>query len=266
MERQSKTWAGIKSNMEDSKEAILRKIIGMDNEANALEGGAYAKFLSFMGGVSEKMSELAESDAAEKIANSLGELADKTLPSAERFFDGLAENADTIIEMCESVNSLFSGAGKFIEGTNTIVEKLSGRGIIDHVTGRVTSFGKVLGGFGNLLEGDFGEMWTQWDEALAARFGIEHRYLDAFLAYKTGRITKDYYNSIIDPKPTGVGRDPSIPRNPGVTTGDIVVNVTTQPGDDANAIGRTVGERVREAIAEAQHQNNRTQFATQVAR
>ncbi|MBR2848771.1 MAG: hypothetical protein IKB87_04890 [Clostridia bacterium] len=267
MERQSKIWAGIKSNMEDSKEAILRKIIGVDNEANALEDGAYAKFLSFMGGVSEKMSELVDSDTVEAWAEVTSNVTEEYLPKIEKFItEDLPPLAKSLGEAAKAGVDLAASVEQFVRALT------GGQGVLGVTADLATSTANSITGTTNALteltEGKVGA--KEWYVKTEAAILGEDNMLSAIR--RGWKQTNDFLNSFfVDSSIYGYVRKDlggAISRwsQGNVITGDIVVSVTTQPGDDANAIGRTVGERVREAIAEAQHQNNRTRFTPQLAK
>ncbi len=244
MERQSKTWAGIESNMEDSKDAILRKIVGMDDEANALEGGAYAKYIHYMGTFAEKISDFSNSPL-------------------------LGDARDGVAEMIEGFAVLATGADNLCKKLN------DGKGILETTVELAGNLATALGNsatiIGKILDGDTkGAMDTIYGtvkETAEQRSPYVYQTMDK-LEKKDLSGWGGFWEglrTIFSPRqaahPMLELKQPTTPRETVKTTvGDINVTVTTQPGDDADAIGRTVGERVREAIAEVQHQNSRTRL------
>ena len=291
MERQSKTWAGIKSNMEDSKEAILRKIAGMDAEGQAKENSLYARVLSMGAFASGELSKLAAHELMDTIASgfgavggflekALGTIATGSLPSlltgvnellggvkdvalrADDLVKKLTGGKGTVDLIVEGVDLALQGVGALTEQTGNVLQDATVPGV------KKVKSDPILDWIIDASEWVLGEQNMLKDMLVGADADLG-RFTN--FVYDIGKGTKTNTEKSLREKGFGEGltklftQEPH-PRLTSFTTGDIVVNVTTQPGDDANAIGRTVGERVREAIAEAQHQNNRTRFTPQLAK
>ena len=158
MEKQSKTMAGIKSNIEDSWEAALRKISGMDAAGEIVEGGIYDRIRTKLSGFAGWFDDFVEGDT---LSNWGGKIAG--------VFDGIGKSFSPIVN--EGLPSLFNGikalydAGAKVGTTiDDISEKIFGKKTIDvfvttlnaamDIVGeRITSAGNLISATANLVDG-----------------------------------------------------------------------------------------------------------------
>lgn len=105
MEKQSKTWEGIKSNIDDSWQMALRKLAGMDAESNIIEGGLFDRIKTELSSVGSWMEEFANSDTMERWGKNATAWLDsvinkvKSLPiDFEETGTGIVENIASIVK------------------------------------------------------------------------------------------------------------------------------------------------------------------------
>lgn len=130
MEAQSKTWAGIKSNMEDSRDAIFRRIVGMDAAGEATENGLYARMLRMGQRAADSLSEFADAEIldqwAEKLGNSgerlgesIGNIAEKYAPTLGEGITGIVDLLGSAVTLADKLMPAIETAGKVILSWNT---------------------------------------------------------------------------------------------------------------------------------------------------
>lgn len=129
MEAQSRTWAGIKSNMEDSRDAIFRRIVGMDAAGEATENGLYARMLRMGQTAADYLSELADSEALDTFADKIGHFLDT---DGARFATWAKEQADISVDTItnlgwigEIIGRTWKGAGEDIQNALTGINAIA---------------------------------------------------------------------------------------------------------------------------------------------
>lgn len=171
MEKQSKTWEGIKSNIEDSWQMALRKLAGMDAESNIIEGGLFDRIKTELSSVGSWMEEFAASDTMERWGKNATAWLDSVISkvkslgvSFEETGTGIVENTASIVkstgdilnaikipeilaETLNGVNILFGGLAKLLdfetwqkEGFTRYLKNLAGEGEkLDEWTTRIAA-------------------------------------------------------------------------------------------------------------------------------
>ncbi len=259
MERLANTLPGIMSNMEDSRDAIFRRIVGMDENAEATEDGLYARLIRMGKRAADEIGEFADSEVLDEWAAKLGGVWDyletDVIPDfadgATAFANGLKDaytSADelfqklsggkTIVEgFAEAFDSvILKGVPKFMEYGGYALSDL-GEAFAANVTGDgMTAGKKTVSAANNLLKGIVGE--------------------DNLISSAAGQMADDVKNffAIIGERAQSLGLYAPVP---GATNPYIEVNVTAAPTDNAYTLGDTIAERVKAAIAETNHQTAR---------
>lgn len=125
MERQSKTFAGIKSNIEDSWDAALRKLAGMDESGEIVEGGFMDRVKTGLSNFAAWFDDFVSGDTitewAGKLMQAMDWLGGKLSPI-------VAEGVPALID---GVTTLYGDAKSLVLAVNGIVEKIYGEGIVD---------------------------------------------------------------------------------------------------------------------------------------
>ena len=260
MEAQSRTWAGIKSNMEDSRDAIFRRIVGMDAAGEATEDGLYARMLRMGQRAADSLSAFAESDVLDEWAAKLGDTVENLAGQMGR---AAKEHAPAIKDFALGTKDLL------VESVNLVGELLP---LIETYLGSKLSFYTgVMGGTADMLKWIRGET-----DVHTAMKGVEENVVkitDAFLNpinklfgtdwhWKTaeekeqelresrGNILAATGNSIIGFTPASGGQK---------TTYEITVHATGMNGTMGDEIAEAVAKRIEavETAKEAAHYNAR---------
>lgn len=156
MEAQSKMWAGIKSNMEDSWDAISRRIVGMDAAGEATERGLYARMLRMGQRAADSLSAFADSDMLDKWAAKIGNFIDT---DGAKFADWLKQQGKVLGDSIADIADI----GWLWEGVETIFNASIER-IRMHFE-NANNFINAVTSFTDLFEGDkksFKDAWGKW--------------------------------------------------------------------------------------------------------
>jgi hypothetical protein len=259
MEAQSRTWAGIKSNMEDSRDAIFRRIVGMDAAGEATENGLYGRLIRMGQRAADEIGEFADSEVLDDWASKIGEVWDylqtDVIPD---FSTGATAFATGLKDAYTSADELFQK----LSGGKTIVEGFAGA--FDSVIAK--GIPKFLEHGGAALR-DLGDMFTEYSEgdtigATKKGASAANNLLkgivgeDNLISSAAGQMADDVKNffAIIGERAQSLGLYAPVP---GATNPYIEVNVTAAPTDNAYTLGDTIAERVKAAIAETNHQTAR---------
>lgn len=103
MEKQSKTWEGIKSNIEDSWQMALRKLAGMDAESNIIEGGLFDRIKTELSSVGSWMEEFASSDTMERWGKNATAWLDSVITKVKSLGISFEETGTGIVENTASI-------------------------------------------------------------------------------------------------------------------------------------------------------------------
>lgn len=156
MEAQSRTWAGIKSNMEDSRDAIFRKIVGMDEAGEATENGLYARMLRMGQKAADSLSAFADADVLDEWAAKIGNFIDT---DGAKFADWLKQQGKVIGDSIADIADI----GWLWESVETIFNASIER-IRMHFE-NANNFINAVTSFTDLFEGDkesFKDAWGKW--------------------------------------------------------------------------------------------------------
>ena len=145
MEKQSKTWEGIKSNIEDSWQMALRKLAGMDEESNIIEGGLFDRIKTELSSVGSWMEEFAASDTMERWGKNATAWLDSVITKVKSLGISFEETGTGIVENTASI----------VKSTGDILNTLK----IPEILTDALELGSILfGGLAKLL--DF-ETWQK---------------------------------------------------------------------------------------------------------
>lgn len=297
MEKQSKTMAGIKSNIEDSWEAALRKISGMDAAGEIVEGSLYDRIRTKLSGFAGRFDDFVEGDT---LSNWGGNLVG--------IFDEIGNLVSPIVG--EGIPGLLSGLGRIYKDFDAlvgivdgIVAKIYGEGILQLITDGIaislSGIGQQVNAVHNLIvetmglieTGDGGETVKTAEEIAQDQLDAERNkrntIADVILpAWLWGEGVNQWLRNVLEPKGEGTLTHKMRVYNAesqkkfleagglmgsNITTAQpfsagasspvsVEVNVTAEPGQDAASLGDTIGERVAEAIREAERQKSRLQL------
>lgn len=145
MEKQSKTWEGIKSNIEDSWQMALRKLAGMDAEGSITEGGLFDRIKTELSSVGGWMEEFADSDTMERWGKNATAWLDSVINKVKSLGISFEETGTGIVENTASI----------VKSTGDILNTLK----IPEILTDALELGSILfGGMAKLL--DF-ETWQK---------------------------------------------------------------------------------------------------------
>lgn len=272
MEAQSRTWAGIKSNMEDSRDAIFRRIVGMDAAGEATEDGLYARMLRMGQRAADEIGEFADSEVLDEWAAKIGEGVDSAGKEVERLKEitkeWWGENKENVSETLGNIGTNLedTGAGLIQAGEKLysalldltpLILKITefGTGIVSGFVGEGSFLDKLLTGFEKAAE-SVGKLVNievpSWQEAWDNMQEV-HNATPATLAGMPVLPVVSRENMV---QPFA-GLRTGMPTLQTFSSGAITVNVTSAPGDNAYTIGETVANQVKSAVQELAHQNAR---------
>lgn len=141
MEKQSKTWEGIKSNIEDSWQMALRKLAGMDAESNIIEGGLFDRIKTELSSVGSWMEEFADSDTMERWGKNATAWLDSVITKVKSLGISFEETGTGIVENTASI----------VKSTGDILNTLK----IPEILTDALKLGDILiGGLAKLLDFD----------------------------------------------------------------------------------------------------------------
>lgn len=160
MDRQSTTFFGLKSNFEDFMDSLKRRIGGIDEAGNIIEGGLLDKVRNGFTLLNEKLGE--NSGIVDKVAGKLstmaGGLLDTVIKGAEAIlssekvkgaFEKLKDEIGNVMEKLGLTREQF---GLTDIDQDELAENMA-TGIIDKVTKLVEGFGKFIDWINNNKEG-----------------------------------------------------------------------------------------------------------------
>ena len=257
MEAQSRTWAGIKSNMEDSRDAIFRRIVGMDAAGEATEDGLYARMLRMGQNAADSLADFADSDVLDEWAAKLGGVWDyletDVIPD---FADGATAFANGLKDAYTSADELFqrlSGGKSIVESFAEVFDSVVLKGIpnLMQKSGAATSdLGEAITASAN------GDWKTSSEKTLSAANNLLKGLLgeDNLISFAASQMAQDVKDFAVL-----LGAKPIAQNAQSGSTGstNVTVNVTAAPTDNAYTLGDTIAERVKTAIAETNHQTAR---------
>ena len=255
MEAQSRTWAGIKSNMEDSRDAIFRRIVGMDAAGEATEDGLYARMLRMGQRAADGLSAFADSDVLDEWAGKLGGVWDQAEKAAS---DWMQNDGKEVIQWIKDTVGLTEELRQKIQeisvstpGENwsylTDTVKYIGEGIQNML--------RVGNGLGAVLSGDFKTAWEYFKgfgvnvgEQIIEQIPMLNRYYEDL---KKPENERELSNLRIDPIRGGFRSD----------SYNYSITITANSAEgNASGLADVIADRVKTAIKETEHQNLRTRF------
>lgn len=257
MEAQSKTWAGIKSNMEDSRDAIFRRIVGMDAAGEATEDGLYARMLRMGQRAADEIGEFADSkvldDWAAKIGGVWDYLETDVIPD---FSDGATAFTTGLKDAYTSADELFQR----LSGGKTIVESFAetfDSVVLKGIPNFMQKAGAATSDIGAAMTASANGDWqTSSEKTLSAVNNLLKGVLgeDNLISFAASQMAQDVKDFAVL-----LGAKPIEQNAPAKATGttNVTVNVTASPTDNAYTLGDTIADRVKTAIAETNHQTAR---------
>ena len=152
MEKQSKTMEGIKSNIEDSWQMALRKLAGMDDESNIIEGGLYDRIKTELSSVGSWMEEFAASDTMERWGKNASEWIDKvinkfkSLPiDIEETGTGIVDSLGMLVNETGALLNAIKVPEALVTAANLLADIVGGAvRLLDFETWKEKGFGEYL--------------------------------------------------------------------------------------------------------------------------
>lgn len=279
MEAQSKTWAGIKSNMEDSRDAIFRRIVGMDAAGEATENGLYARMLRMGQKAADSLSAFADAEILDQWAEKLGNSGEKMLGAFEKL------GGTAVPAIVTGVQGLWGGVKNVYSTADLLVEKLiNGEGIAEGILSTVELAAEGVKTIGTAAEkttrGDLtgavndagmflykGIQWLLGEDNLITRIIDENtprtefvldEYPKAVIEGSKAQVEKLKGKSFISGIKSFTTPGTGMPTMQTFSSGAIQVNVTAAPTDNAYTLGDVIAEKVKTAISETAHNGRRT--------
>ena len=186
MEKQSKTWEGIKSNIEDSWQMALRKLAGMDAESNIIEGGLFDRIKTELSSVGSWMEEFADSDTMERWGKNATAWIDSVITKVKSLGISFEETGTGIVENTASI----------VKSTGDILNALK---IPEALTEAINGVSILFGGLAKLL--DFETWQEEGFTGYLRNLAGEGEKLDEWTTRIAAAITKPLWSN-------GIGRKP----------------------------------------------------------
>lgn len=271
MEKQSKTMAGIKSNIEDSWQAALRKISGMDAAGEIVEGSLYDRVRTQLGGFAEWFDDFVESDTLDRWGANLGAWWDAVYDKYSVLWSDMDEEGKKAVE---STAQLVKNVGDILNAIK----------VPEALTKAVNGLNILLGGAAKLL--DIETLTNKGGEEYLKAVSGEAEKLDEWMTDVVTKITAPLWKNGIGTKPmtqkeqrdqeqqqmrewrTEKAANSAQPiqlfKNPaaeGTTTNTFTINVTPSPNADERELAEAIAETVKAQIEETQRQKARMQLA-----
>lgn len=150
MEKQSKTLEGIKSNIEDSWQMALRRVVGMNESGEIVTGGLYDKITTYGAAFAERFAKYAESDTLEIWAQNIGNAVEWVNDK----FGILA--TDGMPKLWEGAKNFVYGIAEAGNAIDEIVTKITGKGFVENVVNLIDfsmgAIGEQLDNLGSIVE------------------------------------------------------------------------------------------------------------------
>lgn len=263
MEAQSKTWAGIKSNMEDSRDAIFRRIVGMDAAGEATEGGLYARMLRMGQTAADYLSELADSDALDTFADRIGDTVDHLLKKFPDIVEAGKSFGEGLLNAYDGADKLFqtlSGGKPILTALSELFDSVVLEGVPYALEKVGDSLSDIADSAKALGAGNVGESGSKAASAVdnAAKAVLGEDNMISFAGKQMLDDAKTFF-SIIGERAQAMGLFG--PAQPAGTT-NVTVNVTTTGEESDYKTGDIIADRVRSAVEEVNHQNKRLRLQT----
>ena len=186
MEKQSKTWEGIKSNIEDSWQMALRKLAGMDAESNIIEGGLFDRIKTELSSVGSWMEEFADSDTMERWGKNATAWLDSVISKVKSLGVSFEETGTGIVENTASI----------VKSTGDILNALK---IPEALTEAINGVSILFGGLAKLL--DFETWQEEGFTGYLRNLAGEGEKLDEWTTRIAAAITKPLWSNGIGTKP-----------------------------------------------------------------
>lgn len=273
MEKQSKTMAGIKSNIEDSWQAALRKISGMDAAGEIVEGSLYDRIRTQLGGFAAWFDDFTAGDTLDRWGANLGAWWDAVYDKYSVLWSDMDEEGARVVE----------NFGTLIKETGDLLNLIR---VPEALTTTAQLLTDIVGGairlldFGTWKEKGFGEYLknlASQGENLDENFisGLNSIFGTNFKTIKQGNAEKqaeeqqkmrELRTNVLtgQTEVTPAAQPIQLFKNPaaeGTTTNTFTINVTPSPNADERELAETIAETVKAQIEETQRQKARMQLA-----
>lgn len=186
MEKQSKTWEGIKSNIEDSWQMALRKLAGMDAEGSIAEGGLFDRIKTELSSVGGWMEEFADSDTMERWGKNATAWLDSVISKVKSLGVSFEETGTGIVENTASIVKSTGDILNALKIPEALIEAINGVSIL-------------FGGLAKLL--DFETWQEEGFTGYLKNLAGEGEKLDEWTTRIAAAITKPLWSNGIGTKP-----------------------------------------------------------------